>query len=54
MTKEGLEAKAIPVPRNISSDCGIALKVRRADVVIIESFFEDGRLTRQGLYEVPE
>lgn len=31
LNKAGIETKMIPVPRHISSDCGVALRVRQAD-----------------------
>ena len=31
LSEAGIEAKMIPVPRHLSSDCGVAVRVRRQD-----------------------
>jgi hypothetical protein len=30
--RAGISAKLIPVPRHLSSDCGVCLRIRRSDV----------------------
>jgi hypothetical protein len=31
LSEAGVETKMIPVPRHLSSDCGVALRIRRRD-----------------------
>jgi hypothetical protein len=31
LNEAGIETKMIPVPRNLSSDCGVAVRIRRQD-----------------------
>ncbi len=32
LLKNGFQCKLIPIPRNISSDCGICLRINTADI----------------------
>ena len=42
--KNNLEYKTIPVPRSISSDCGISIRFRKEDNEVIDSLLK-------GVYE---
>lgn len=52
LTRQGFDIKTVPVPRNISSDCGIALKVKMEDIEKIKETFTRERLEKQGIYEL--
>jgi hypothetical protein len=38
--RNAVPCQAIPVPRNITADCGIALEINREDEVAVQSLFE--------------
>jgi hypothetical protein len=40
MLREGIKIKLIPVPRDLSSDCGIALRFDRSDEPCIREILE--------------
>lgn len=42
--KAGLKVKLIPTPRELSSDCGIALRFELDDREAIEQLLEDARV----------
>jgi hypothetical protein len=45
LTKEaGLRVKLIPVPRHLSSDCGVCLRCESADTQAVRSVLERGRV----------
>lgn len=45
LTKEaGLRVKLIPVPRHLSSDCGVCLRCESTDVQAVRSLLERGKV----------
>ncbi len=46
----GIACKMIPVPRHISSDCGVCIRVRHEDVDAARRAVEAGRVEVQGVY----
>lgn len=42
--EEGLQVKLIPVPRHLSSDCGVCLRCDAADVELVRSILEAARV----------
>ena len=42
--KEGLKVKLIPVPRHLSSDCGVCLRCDAGDVELVRSILEAARV----------
>lgn len=47
---EGLPLKCVPVPRHLSSDCGICVRIDRADEVKAEAILRRGNLEHQGVH----
>ena len=43
--RTGIPCQAIPVPRNLSAECGIALEVNRNDERAVRSLFEKENLS---------
>ncbi|GAB4112081.1 MAG: hypothetical protein Kow00103_00470 [Candidatus Caldatribacteriota bacterium] len=50
--KENLVVKLIPVPRNLSSDCGICLLFRGQDKPIIEELLDRGKIEYEHIYSI--
>jgi len=44
LINHGLTCKLIPVPRHLSSDCGICVRVLKQDIERIKSLLEDRRV----------
>ena len=48
--KAGLEVKLIPTPRQLSSDCGLALRFAWGDADDIRRCLEEARVENDGLH----
>ncbi len=48
--ERGLECKLIPVPRHLSSDCGICVRLRRADLEAARAVIEQAGIEHEGMY----
>lgn len=48
----GIPCKMIPVPRHISSDCGVCVRVRRADAEAARRTLEIARLEIEDVHAV--
>jgi len=52
LQRAGISCKLIPVPRHLSSDCGVCVRVERADREAASQALEEARLAVEGIYEV--
>ncbi len=52
LIKEGFTVKLIPVPRIISSDCGVCLRFEDAVEIQIKSLLNQKKVTYQGIYAI--
>ncbi|HBY57180.1 MAG TPA: hypothetical protein DEG96_04890 [Candidatus Atribacteria bacterium] len=50
--KENLKIKLIPVPRHLSSDCGICLRFNNEDKSKIEKILQDGKVEYENIYRI--
>jgi len=50
LKKTGLVVETIPVPRKISSDCGIAISFAAGDVSKVRELLEERKVRLQGIY----
>lgn len=50
--KRGIACKMIPVPRQISSDCGVCIRIARAQVEAARETIEKARIEIQGIADV--
>jgi len=50
--KQGLAIKLIPVPRHLSSDCGICLQFNNEDKPKIEKILQDGKVEYENIYKI--
>lgn len=51
MLADGLKARLCPVPRRLSSSCGLSLEVRDADAGTLSSYLSRAGLQYEGIYE---
>lgn len=49
---ESVLLKLIPVPRHLSSDCGICVRFERADENKVEGILGRSKLEFQGIYQI--
>ena len=52
LKREGIATKLIPVPRHLSSDCGISLRFDRLEEARVRVILEKGQVEIQGIYPV--
>ena len=49
---KGLTIKLIPVPRHLSSDCGICVRFETTDETQVKAVLEEGLIEIQGIHAV--
>jgi hypothetical protein len=52
LLKAGISCKLIPVPRHLSSDCGVCVRIKQADQEAALQALEATRLEIEGVHEV--
>ena len=52
MLESGFEVKLIPVPRHLSSDCGLCLRCNSSDVEAIRALLESSQVEIEGVRTV--
>ena len=52
LLQAGFEIKMIPTPRQISSDCGMALRFKRADSDAVAITLEENRVPINGIHQI--
>jgi len=52
LKEKGLAIKLIPIPRHLSSDCGICLRFDNAEESPIKTILEEGLLEIQGIHPI--
>jgi len=52
LKREGVATKLIPVPRHLSSDCGISLRFDGLEEARVRVILEKGQVEIQGIYPV--
>lgn len=52
LEKAGIFCKMIPVPRHLSSDCGVCVRVERADREAAIRALEGSRVGIEGVHEI--
>ena len=48
----GIKIKLIPVPRHLSSDCGICLRFEFKDASVVESILESKDIKTAGIHQL--
>jgi hypothetical protein len=54
LARRGVEARAVPTPRQLSSDCGSALLVPVAELDTVRSVITEQELDIQGIHELED
>lgn len=52
LTQQQIECKLIPVPRQLSSDCGVCVRFQRADREKIVNCLNGAGIEVQGIFEI--
>ncbi len=52
LAERGITCKMIPVPRQISSDCGVCIRILRGDVESAHAAIAAGKIIIQGIVEI--
>jgi bacterioferritin-associated ferredoxin len=52
LQKKGIICKMIPVPRQISSDCGVCVRVLRSDVKEARQVIKEAQVEIEGVYDI--
>jgi len=50
LKREGITTKLIPVPRHLSSDCGICLRFEHSEETWVKVILGEGKVETQGIY----
>jgi hypothetical protein len=48
----GIPCKLIPVPRHLSSDCGVCIRIERADRKAARQALEDAGVGLEGVHDI--
>lgn len=52
LNKAGIKCKMIPVPRHLSSNCGVCVRIERTDVEQARQVLQQGSLDIEGIREI--
>jgi len=52
LQRENIECKLIPVPRHLSSDCGVCAQINRADREAVRRLLAESRVEIQEIHEI--
>jgi len=52
LTEAGISCKLIPVPRHLSSDCGVCIRIERADQEAALQSLQAARVEMEGIHEI--
>jgi hypothetical protein len=52
LAKAGMSCKLIPVPRHLSSDCGVCVRIERADQQAVLQALQAARVELEGIHEM--
>ena len=51
ISDRGITCKLIPVPRHISSDCGVCVRIQQKDATAVERVIVEKEIEIQGFFE---
>jgi hypothetical protein len=52
LNRAGIACKMIPVPRHLSSNCGVCVRIERADVEAAQKALGEGSLDIESIHEI--
>ena len=50
LKERSIPSKMVPVPRQISSDCGVCLQIEAADIAVVEEILSQSTIEIQGIF----
>lgn len=50
--KQGIESKMIPVPRHLSSDCGVCVRINRSSIEKVKQIIREQNLEHASIEEL--
>jgi hypothetical protein len=50
LKRDGISIKLIPVPRKLSSDCGVCVRFEQSDEEIVRGVLEGGKVELEGIH----
>ena len=50
--RAGIGSRLVPVPRHLSSDCGVCLQIAQADGEAVEQVLQEASVQIEGIYEI--
>jgi hypothetical protein len=51
LIRQGLTCRLVPVPRHLSSDCGVCVRILKRDCEMIEELLRQNQITTQGIMD---
>jgi bacterioferritin-associated ferredoxin len=52
LQEKGIACKMIPVPRQISSDCGVCVRILRSDVKAARQVIKEAHVEIEGVHDI--
>ncbi|MDD2889478.1 MAG: DUF3343 domain-containing protein [bacterium] len=52
--EKGIGVQLIPVPRQFSSDCGMAIKIKEENIESVKQLLEKGSYKVEGIHKISE
>lgn len=52
LVSKGVKVKIIPVPREVTANCGISIKISMEDLILVKEILEDKNIETSGYYNV--
>lgn len=52
LQEKGITCKMIPVPRQISSDCGVCVRILRSDIKTARQATKEAQVEIEGVHEI--
>jgi uncharacterized SAM-binding protein YcdF (DUF218 family) len=52
LRKAGIPSKLIPVPRHLSSNCGVCLRIAQADRDAAQQALQEGGMEIEGIHDI--
>lgn len=52
LRERGLDCKLVPVPRHLSSDCGVCVRLSRSDLPAARAAVEQAGIEAEGFYSL--
>jgi len=54
LKRAGIRSRLIPTPRELSSDCGVALRFARENREEVVPIFSEAKIETAGIFEAPK